>query len=359
MPESRRQRAGRLPMFSRRVVVALAAVLVLAACGKRPTRALAATASQPEAGAAVRHVPHLIRLTGTVQAVHSFVIQVPSIRGQGGGNLTLTKLVPGGATVHQGDILAEFDPTSQLQAERDAEAKFDDLKHQIEQKIAEQRSNREGRASALQQAEGDLEKAKLEIKKGPILSSIDDQKNVAKLADAQQHAASLQRSNRFHDVAEAAELRVLELQRDRQQVALERARGNMEQLTVRAPLGGMVALENVWKNNSMGHAQEGDQLWPGSPLLRIFDPSQMEVRLTVSEPDGAVVKPGMEGTVRLDAYPDLTFRAVFDSADPVASSALDSPLKTFDARFRFAGRDAHLLPDLSAAVDVEAPRETH
>jgi membrane fusion protein (multidrug efflux system) len=257
--------------------------------------------------------------------------------------------------VRQGDVLAEFDPTAQLQAERDTEARFDDLKHQIEQKIAEQRSNAAGRASDLQQAEGDLEKARLEIKKGPILSTIDDQKNAAKLEDAQQHVASLKRSNRFHDVAEAAELRVLELQRDRQQVALDRARGNMQKLIVRAPLGGMVALDNVWKNGSLGHAQEGDQLWPGSPLLRIFDPSQMEVRLTVNEPDNSILRPGMEGVVHVDAYPELSFHAVFDTAAPVASSANDSPLKTFDARFRFLTRDPHLLPDLSAAVDVETP----
>lgn len=354
MPELRRQWAGHLPMPWLCAAVLLSAALMLAACGKRPTSALAATASQPEPITSARNLPHLIRLTGTVQAVHSFVVQVPAIRGQG-GNLTLTKLVSGGATVRQGDILAEFDPTAQLQAERDTEAKFDDLRHQIEQKIAEQRSNAEGRASDLQQAEGDLEKARLEIKKGPILSTIDDQKNAAKLEDAQQHVASLKRSNHFHDVAEAAELRVLELQRDRQQVALDRARGNMEKLTVRAPLNGMVALENVWKNGSMGHAQEGDQLYSGSPLLRIFDPSQMEVRLTVSEPDNGVLKPGMEGVVHVDAYPDLSFRAVFDSAAPVASAALDSPVKTFDARFRLESRDAHLLPDLSAAVDVEAP----
>jgi HlyD family secretion protein len=354
MPESRRPRAGPLPMPLWRAAALLAAAAALAACGKQPTRVLAATEGQSAASAPVRQLPHVIRLTGTVQAIHSFVIQTPSTRGQG-GNLTLTKLVAGGATVREGDVLAEFDPTAQLQAERDTVAKFDDLKHQIEQKIAEQHSNAEGRASQLQQAEGDLEKARLEIKKGPILSSIDDQKNAVNLDEAQQHVASLQRSNRFHDLAEAAELRVLELQRDRQQVALERARGNMEKLTVHAPLGGMVALENVWKNGSMGHAAEGDQLWPGSPLLRIFDPSQMETRLTVAEPDGAMLKPGMEGTVRLDAYPDLTFRAVFDSEDPVASSALDSPVRTFDARFRFETRDEHLLPDLSAAVDVELP----
>ena len=357
MLETRRQWAGPMPISWLCCAITLSAALMLGACGKRPTSALAATAASPETGSPILHGPHIVRLTGTVQAVHSFVIQTPSIRGQG-GNLTLTKLVAGGSTVRQGDIIAEFDQTAQLQAERDTVAKFDDLKHQIESKIAEQHSNAEGRASALQQAEGDLEKARLEIKKGPILSTIDDQKNAARLKDATQHVASLKRSNHFHELAEAAELRVLELQRDRQQVALERARGNMNKLTVHAPLGGMVALDDVWKNGSMGHAQEGDQLWPGSPLLRIFDPSQMEVRLTVSEPDNGVLRPGMEGVVHVDAYPDLSFRAVFDSAAPVASAAVDSPVKTFDARFRLESHDVHLLPDLSAALDVEAPGGT-
>jgi hypothetical protein len=62
----------------------------------------------------------------------------------------------------------------------------------------------------------------------------------------------------------------------------------------------------------------------------------------------------MSADVRLDAYPDLTFRVIFDSADPVASSSLGSPLKAFDARFRFEKSDPHLLPDLSAALDIDA-----
>lgn len=332
------------------VTLLLSAALVFTACGKRPTRVFAATDDRAASPAA--RPPRHVRLTGTVQAVRSLVVRTPAIQGQG-GNLTLTRLAANGSAVRQGDILAEFDPTAELQAERDTEAKFDDLKHQIESKIAEQRSNAETRAAALEQAQADLDKARLEIKKGPILSSIDDQKNAAKLADAQQHVASLMRSNHFHDLSEAAGLKLLELQRDRQQVTLDRARGNMDKLSMRAPMSGMVALENVFKGGSVGHATEGDQLWPGNPLLRIFDPSQMEVRLTVSEPDGALLTPGMSADVRLDAYPDLTFRAIFDSADPVASSALGSPLKDFDARFRFEKSDPHLLPDLSAALDID------
>ena len=142
----------------------------------------------------------------------------------------------------------------------------------MEQKKAQNRADAEKRASDLQSAEADLGKAQIELRKGPLLAEIDRLKNEAKLGDAQVHVESLKKSNRFHDQSDAAALRVLELQRDRQKVALDRALHNIEKLRVKAPLAGVVALENVWRNGSMGHAQEGDQLWRGQALVRIFDP---------------------------------------------------------------------------------------
>ena len=331
------------------LAVVPATLWALAACGNGPTRALPNAAYAREAPAQIP--PHVIRLTGSIEAVHSLLIQAPEISGSE-SNLTLTHLLANGSTVHAGDVLAEFDSTPQLKAARDAETKFDDLSHQIEQKMAENKSNAEKRASELQQAQADLDKAKLEIRKAPILSSIDDEKNQAKLEDAEAHTASLQRSAKFHEQAEAADLRILELQRDRQKVALERVQDNMRKLVIHAPLGGMVVLDNVWRNGTMGHAQEGDQLWPGHPLMRIFDPSEMRIRVSVGEPDRALLKPGVKAIVRLDAYPDLTFPADFEAASPVASSALGSPLKTFEALFHFEKNDPHLLPDLSAALDL-------
>ncbi len=267
--------------------------------------------------------------------------------------MTLTRLTPNGIRVNQGDTLAEFDRTQELDNAQDAQAKFDDLGHQVEQKTAEFASNAEKRRSELQQAEADLAKAKLQLRRGPLLSEIDRLKNEAKAGDAQAHVESLSRSHHFHDVAEAANIRVLELQRDRQKVMLERAQNNASRLVIKAPLAGMVALQNVWRGGTMGHAQEGDQLFPGQPLIRIFDPSQMEIQSLVGEPDGAVLVPGSHAKVYLDAYPDLTFDANFVSASPVAASALGAPIKTFAARFRLAQSDPHLLPDLSAAVIIE------
>jgi len=310
--------------------------------------ALGILLSQPAAPDARRSV----RCTGRTTALHSFLVQVPRQFGSG-GQLTLLQIVENGAHVKPGDLIAEFDSTDQLKQAREATAKFDDLSHQVDQKRAEQKSNAEKRNSDLIQAQADLDKAQIDIKKGPVLSDLDQQKNQVKLEDARAHVASLQRSNRFHEQAEAAELRILELQRDRQKLNVQQQKDNAAKLTLRAPITGMVALENTFRGNTLGHAQEGDRLYSGQPLMKVFDPSTMVVLVSVGEPDGAILKPGAKASIHLDAFPDLNFSAHFDSASPVATAAVDSSIKTFTARFVLDQTDSHLLPDLSVAADIE------
>src|SRR5436190_12256763 len=226
------------------VYVALGAITFFSGCSRDPVVTHAAIIPpQSEPASAVRQ----IRSTGSIQAEKAFTVQVPQIAGQA-GRLTLVGLVESGVRVKAGETVAEFDRTQQIDNARDTQAKFDDLSHQVEQKAAEFRSNAEKRRSDLQKAEADLAKAKLQLRRGPLLSDIDRLKNEAKAEDAQAHVESLIRSSHFHDLAEAAAIRVLELQRDRQKVGLERALMNAERLVVRSPLAGMVALENVWRN---------------------------------------------------------------------------------------------------------------
>jgi len=332
----------------------LAVCLVGAGCRARKAGRSFPPETSQSAAAESPVPPRGVRTIGTIAAQRITLVQVPRISGQG-GTMTLVRLVPNGSVVHVGDLVAEFDSTAQIKAQRDAQAKFDDLSHQVEQKMAEDRSNAAKRASDLAQATADLEKAKLEIRKGPILSDLDQLQNAEKLRDADEHVKSLLRSNQLHDAAEHAEVGVLILQRDRQQLTLAQLQKDLDKLTVKAPIDGMVSLDNVWKNNSMGHAKEGDQLYVGNPLLRIFDPASMVLQLSVNEADGAVLVPGSTAVVHLDAYPSLTFMARFDSASPVAASALDSPVKTFAARYLLDSKDPHLLPDLTAAADILPP----
>jgi HlyD family secretion protein len=326
-------------------------MLLLAACGRPSRNTVEASSARAVSPARKRE----IRLTGIVDAVRSSKITVPQAFGPG-GPLTLTRLITNGTRVNEGDVIAEFDPTQQMDNARDAQAKYEDLGHQVEQKAAQNRADAEKRTADLKQAEATLSKALLELQKGAILSEISRLENEVKAEAARQHVESLKKSNALHDKSDAAALRILALQRDRQKVALDRAQDNLRRLRVTAPLAGMVALQNLYRNNAMTHAQEGDQLYRGQALVSIFDPSAMLVRCAVGEPDGASLTPGARATVSLDAYPDLSLPAHVESVSPVAASALGSPIKTFTALFKLDKADPRLMPDLSAAVVVDRAR---
>jgi len=271
--------------------------------------------------------------------------------------MTLTKLIPNGSTVKEGDLIAVFDSTQQIDLARDAQAKFDDLGHQVAQKRAQNRADAEKRTADLRQAEADLAKAAIELQKGPVIAEIDRLKAEVRLQSARAHVDSLAKSNAAHDKSDESSLRILELQRDRQKVMLERIQSNMDKLEVHTRLTGMVAHQNLYRNNSMGHAQEGDQLYRGQPLVSIFDPAEMLVRCAVGEPDGAALVAGSKALVYFDAYPELAIPAHFEFASPVASSPFGSPIKSFTAVFKLDKSDPHLMPDLSAAVVVEPPAQ--
>jgi HlyD family secretion protein len=340
------RRSMRLPAW----LGALAVVAFTSCSRPAPITAHAAPAEHPPAARMAREV----RVTGIVEAIHSTKVLVPQLYGQF-SQMTLTKIVPNGMKVKEGDLIAIFDATQQIDQARDAKAKFEDLGHQVEQKIAANRADAEKRAADLRQAEADLAKAEIELQKGPVLSDIDRLKTTERARIAKIHVDSLKKSIAAHDRSDAAALRILELQRDRQKVMLDRTRSNMEKMEIHAPLAGMVAHANLWRNNSLGHPQEGDQFYRGQALVSIFDPSEMRVRCSVGEPDGAALVAGTKALVYFDAYPELAVPAHFEYASPVASSALGSPIKSFTAIFKLDKTDPHLMPDLSAAVVVQAP----
>jgi multidrug resistance efflux pump len=336
------------------------ALVVLNGCQRGPLRetaaaAAGATVTSPAASpASADPGARVVRSTGVVQAEQSHSVRTPQITGQN-ARVTLTRLIPNGTRVHKDDVLVEFDRTNLLDEEREARAKLDDLGHQLNEKKAQIRSDAAQRASKIKEAEADLAKARLQLRKGPILAELDRMKNEALAASSERLLKSLRASGAIRDKAETAAIRILELKQQRQQVTVDRLRANLDRLVIKSPQDGMVALENTWKAGSMGPPQEGDQLWPGQPVLRIFDPTSMIVETMVNEPDVAVLGDSVTAKVYLDAYPTAVFTAKLESASPVATAGLESPVRTFTARFRIAEQDPRLLPDLSASMEIALP----
>jgi hypothetical protein len=330
-------------------------VLLLPGCsgGKRAATVSAAAGAAPSAqwrdpGAGDRSV---LRVTGIIQAQQALTIRVPHISARE-SRLTIVRLIPNGSSVQAGDVVVEFDRTQLMDEAIEAEAKVDELGHQLEEKRAQTRSDSANRFGRIKEAEAAMNKALLQLRRGAVISEIDRLKNEERAASARAQVESLRKSDASRRRAEEAAVRVLELKQLRQKLALERLRNNLEKLVVRAPHDGMVAVENIWRSGSMGPPQEGDQMWPGQPVLRVFDPSRMVVVAAVSEPDVVWLSKAARARLYLDAYPGAEFDAELEFASPVATGGVDSPLRTFSARFRVLSQDRRLLPDLSAALEL-------
>jgi multidrug efflux pump subunit AcrA (membrane-fusion protein) len=104
----------------------------------------------------------------------------------------------------------------------------------------------------------------------------------------------------------------------------------------------------------MGTVQQGDQVRPGVPFLQVVDPSQMEVRVELNQVDLLKVRPGLKAQMHLDAYPGMTLPATLEELSPLGHQGQFSEVvRSFTARFSVQGTDLRLLPDLSAALDVD------
>ncbi|MGH9477362.1 MAG: efflux RND transporter periplasmic adaptor subunit [Terriglobales bacterium] len=314
----------------------------------------AANLSYSSATVSTGHLTRDLRIGGTTQAVRDMTIRIPRIRG-GGYSLVLVDIVQSGSHVKKGDVLATFDDTVEVQKELAAKATYDGFVHQVANQKAVNEASAEQRAAALKQAQTTLGTAQLEVSKGPILSAIQAGIDKLDVQDAGADVASITQQNALTTRADAAQLQVLELQRDQAKVDLDRALSNVDAMTIRAPLSGMVGLVPVFTSDGIAPAQPGDQLHSGQSLVRIFDPGNMDVNVEMNEADDAHLSPGLKGTLYLDAYPEVVLPVHFISASPVAVAAggFGNPVRTFSAIFHVDAPNPKLLPDLSAAIDLK------
>jgi HlyD family secretion protein len=302
----------------------------------------------------VRH----IRLTGLTEAVKSYVVSTPLLAGgSNNGSLVITKLAPAGGSVKTGDVLVEFDRQAQDKLALDKKAEYDDLVQQIAQKKAEQDAARVKDESEVAQAENALKAAELEILKNEMLSRIKAETNDQNLEEARLKLSGLKDGFPLKRAAAAAELRILEIRRDRAKAAMDHASENATAMIVRSPLDGLVVPKLTWRGNGPADIQEGDEMWPGAPVLQVVNQAQMLVRAKVNQTDLNAVRPGLPVTVRLDAYPDLQLPGHIATIGPIGlPGSFSTRVRAFVAVITIEGSNARVLPDLTAALDVEIER---
>jgi HlyD family secretion protein len=262
--------------------------------------------------------------------------------------------VGNGTRVREGDLLVEFDSQNQLRNVLDRQADYDNLIQQIKKKQADQVTAIAADETELKGAEVDLQTARVEMRKNEVISSIQAEINKQNLAEAEAKLKQLKSTFALKREAAAAELRILEIQRDRAQKAVAYAQGNIEKMSIKSPLSGLVVLSPIYKGTRMVDPQDGDEVRPGGGIMLVVNPSAMQVTARLNQVDVSRVHVGQAAEVRLDAYPDLVFPGKVERISAISTASQYSKrIRYFAAVISIQGSNPKLLPDLTAAVDMQ------
>jgi multidrug efflux pump subunit AcrA (membrane-fusion protein) len=302
-----------------------------------------------------------LRLTGIIESIRYHNVAAPrlvGVTGPGNNTLIITKLARSGAQVTAGDLLVEFDRQTQLKASLDKRAEYLDFEEQIRKKRAEHEQARAKDDAELAVALHGVDNARLEVRKNEVLPKINAEKNDQRLEEAQAKLKQLQTTFELKRRAEQAEVRILEIQRDRARTAMQQAEQNAGRMVVKSPIPGLVVLRMNWRAGQMVEIQEGEEARPGMPIMLVVDPASMLVRVKVNQADVHLLRAGQRARITLDAYPGLEFQGRVEQVAPVGTtSRLTDKVRNFVAMVSVQGNHPKLMPDLSAAVDVELERQ--
>jgi multidrug resistance efflux pump len=341
-------RCGRALLF------ALLAGMVVGCTGSDPADvAQPAAAANAQKPAEEKPSPGAMRLTGTIEAVRSRTVAVPRLSGTV-TPMIITRLAKPGTRVDAGDVLVEFDPQEQQRIAFDKRAEVIDLDAQIAKKKAEQTAAEAKDQTELTAAENDVARAKLEVRKNDLIARVMAEKNSLALQQAEAKLEQLRTTFKLKREAAAADLRILEIRRERAEKAVEYAEKNAELMQILSPFAGLVVVKTMYRSGS-GYVEilEGDEVRPGVPVIDIVDTSAMLVRARVNQADAEYVRVGQTATIRLDGFPELSFTGRVDHITPLAVGGhYSTQLKAFTAVVSIDGTHPQLLPDLTASVEV-------
>lgn len=339
------------------IIVVLAGVAVFSARG-----------SDPEIPQGGRHATFTVtagpfvktlRLSGTVEAVEATTMSAPRMSGPGTSSLVITRLVTPGSRVKAGDLLVEFDRQLQLTNALDRRAELNDLEQQIRRRRAEENAARARDDSELKQADSAVTRAELEMAKNEMIPRIHAEKNEQALEQAVARREQLKKTYELKRKAAAADIRILEIRRDKAAGAMEMAEANARKMEVRSPIAGLAVIRSIYKSNGQAEILEGEEVRAGVPVVDIVNPERMRVRVRVNQADITELRTGQPARIGLDAYPDLTFDGRISQISPIAvTSTLSPKVRYFVMIVEVDGSHEKLMPDLTASVDVELARSS-
>ncbi|MGH7448058.1 MAG: efflux RND transporter periplasmic adaptor subunit, partial [Longimicrobiales bacterium] len=234
-------------------------------------------------------------------------IRLVEVKSKASGEITRL-LVETGDAVKRGDLLGQVDPRDVRNVYAQAEA---DLA------VAEARMST---AKAQKERSEELRKANV-------------------ITEQEFEAATFEEANARAQLVKA-------------QVNLELARERLSDVTIRAPIDGIIISKSVEEGSIIQSASQN--ISGGSIIFTMADLAEMQVRTLVDETDLGKIQPGQQARVSVEAFPGRTFRGTVLKIEPQA--IVEQNVTMFPVLVRLENRDGALKPGMNAEVVVEVAR---
>ncbi|MBI2566375.1 MAG: efflux RND transporter periplasmic adaptor subunit [Candidatus Schekmanbacteria bacterium] len=293
----------------RRIGAAAMAPLMMAAlvgqtgCTGIQEQREATTATEPQTETVVRRT---IEVTSEASGLIE-PIRVVEVKSKASGEV-LSLHVQTGDRVEQGALLADIDP----------------------------RDVRNG----LAQAEADLEVAQVKARTTEANRARAERLRAEQVMTQQEYEAAVESAAG----AKAALVRA--------STNLELARERMRDVTIRAPIAGVILEKNIEQGQIVASATTN--VSGGTTLLRMADLAEVQARALVDEVDIGRVVVDQRASVTVESYPGRVFRGRVAKIEPAA--VVVQNVTMFPVLVRLDNRESLLRPGMNAEVVVEVAR---
>lgn len=296
-----------------------------------------------------------VKARGEIRSNNSMILAAPQVP-----DPKITKLAESGKPVNKGDVVIEFDTAQQEQYYLDRSTSVRTVDSEIVQTKASHRIVNEMDGMNKMTSEYNVERAKLEASKAEVVSEIEGAKSRIDVGISQGELGQVNSTITAHKVSQEADLERLQQKKDKTVRDLDRAKGYLSKMVIRAPISGIInILPNFRASGNFGSApppfKEGDRAWTGAAIGEIPDLTTMRIELKLDEVDRGKLLLGQKLRVRVDALPDKELNAELDWISPIAAlqfRGFGSTEKTFPARASLKNLDPRLRPGMSASGEL-------
>jgi multidrug efflux pump subunit AcrA (membrane-fusion protein) len=300
-----------------------------------------------------------IRLSGTTASREFVNVTAPIQRGpESGRELILLYFVSNGARVKKGELLAQIDS-------KGLEDHIDDIGDDIERAEADIRKRRaeqlidlENLNQTLRVSKSEWDKALLEAKAAEVRTAIDQELLRLSTEEAEARYKQASADVAFKKAAHAAEIRILEITKQRHIRHRGRHETDLKKFKVFSPMEGLAVAQMIWRGSEYATFQQGDQVQPGQLFVKVVNPAKMQLDANVNQSESSLIRLSQKAVLSFDAFAGMNLPGHVYSIGAIAGGGWRQQyyIRNVPVKVAIDSSDPRLIPDLSAGADVELER---